>query len=276
MLGSHQRAGAAMTNPIGYVDSTWNPMHGCSPVDESCAHCWAAIMAKRLAGSRTPTYDPDAPFKVTFNPAALKRLPKKPQRIAVNFMGDMFHDAHDLQDILSVISTMRAYQQHTYIMLTKRPANMARIADLIGGFRANEWCGVSACNQRTWDERTYWLGQVNAAVRWVSIEPMLGPIVPSALDLQRISWVVLGGENGPGARPMQPDWVRAVRDACAAAGVPFWFKGWGKHHPLDDPMRSRCGEDDEFCARAIDRSNCARCLDGREHNGLPAQPEGRG
>ena len=245
-----------MKTKIEWATHTWNPVTGCTPISEGCEHCYAARMAKRLAGRCG--YPQDDPFRPgTFHANRLNDplKIKKSSMIFVCSMGDLFHE--DVSELIidEILDVIAACPQHVFIMLTKRPQNIEQklyastpkcgCRHLGGGdYMPNVWLGVTAENQARADERIPILLSIPAAVRFVSVEPMLGPV-----DLNRagaiwadmngsirpeyqqpcrtIDWVICGGETGPGARPMHPDWARSLRDQCKSASVPFFFKSMG-------------------------------------------------
>lgn len=234
---------------IDYVSYTWNPSKGCDAVSTGCEHCWAKGMSKRLAGMGQGGYDPADPFKVVTFPDRLNEplKMKKPQRIAVSFMGDLFHDDVPDQFIKQVFDAMRAADWHEYVLLTKRPERAARLLyDKIimpadGEIRWIGWeqirIGVSIENMDVAHERMKWLGHIPLKYKWISIEPMVGAVYLKILqNMHQIGQITLGGESGPGARPMYPEWAEKVRDDCADLKIPFWFKQWGggrSDHLLD-------------------------------------------
>jgi len=240
---------------IEYLDETWNPVTGCSPISAGCRNCWARRMAARLRGRCG--YSADDPFRVTLREDRLIQPLRwrKPRRIGVCFMGDLFHPDVPIYYIQQVFGAMVESRQHTYLVLTKRPDRMLEIQQRWLAWRcaaraANNclqhiWLGVSVEDQQTADERIPILLQIPAAIRWVSYEPALGPVdfepyLPrwkmafynrggrgQAMPIkirEGLDWVVAGGESGPGARPADPDWFRRVRDQCREAGVPFFMK----------------------------------------------------
>lgn len=234
-----------MSTKIEWCQETWNPITGCSKISEGCKNCYAERMSKRLAGRYG--YPKHNPFAVTFHPDRLDQPLKwkKPKRIFVCSMGDLFHEKVSEYDILAIWQRMGEFHDlngqiapvekrpgHTYLVLTKRPE---RALDFLSrrypkGFeRSNVWIGVTCENQQAADERIPILLQIPAAVRFVSCEPLLGEIDFSHLPESgaELDWVITGGESGPGARPMHPDWARSIRGQCQAAGVPFFFKQWG-------------------------------------------------
>ncbi len=279
-----------MANPIGWCDKTWNPITGCSPVSEGCQNCYAERMAKRLKGRFG--YPADDPFRVTIHDDRLHtpRHWQKPRRIFVCSMGDLFHKDVPRDFIVHIYSTMLDWRSHTYLILTKRPERMRKFNEDFGALLLESphiQFGVTVENQERANERIPILLNTPAAVRFVSVEPMLGPVglspwlgpyacdmcghVGAGIGVERchsceliinsddgcttwggkgadvlcpecgsdrfgfvktsyddhtiLDWVICGPETGPGARPMNPDWARSLRDQCQAAGVPFYFKG---------------------------------------------------
>lgn len=221
---------------IEWTEATWNPTTGCDRVSAGCDNCYALQLAKRLKAMGSAKYQNDGDprtsgpgFGVTTHPDTLT-IPgrwAKPRLVFVNSMSDLFHAKVPLDYVHTVFATMAATPQHTYQLLTKRSRRLARVAsDIV--WPDNVWVGVSVevdeqCS-RADDLRT-----VSAAVRFLSLEPLLGPL-PS-LDLAGIDWVIVGGESGPGARPMDAAWAKGVRDKCERAGVPLFFKQWGGRTP---------------------------------------------
>ncbi|MCP4515067.1 MAG: phage Gp37/Gp68 family protein [Delftia sp.] len=221
---------------IEWTDATWNPIRGCSRASEGCRNCYAARMATRLSGPGRP-YEGLAAGgqwtgKVRVVESELDRPLRwrKPRHVFVCSMSDLFHEKVPDQAVMRVWNVMAESTAHTFQVLTKRPRRMRlhslRRWGLGPQVLPSVWLGASAENQETLDERVPHLLRTPAAVRWLSCEPLLGP-----LDLRpwldRLGWIVVGGESGPGARPMRPEWVRDIRDQCIAAGVPFFFKQWG-------------------------------------------------
>lgn len=210
-----------MTNPIGYVDETWNPIVGCSPISEGCRGCWARRMAQRLAANPGAPKEYSAVWQWDGHTRLVESVLdkplhwKKPRRIAVSFMGDWCHPSADALERSAVIRVMRECEQHTFLTLTKRPENLPRVLP------CNVWAGVSVEDSIS-VRRIDALTDVDAAVRWVSAEPLLRPL--PQLTWAGISWVVAGPETGPGARPCDPKWIEDLADQCAAAGVAFWDK----------------------------------------------------
>ncbi|MSU79688.1 MAG: phage Gp37/Gp68 family protein [Gemmataceae bacterium] len=208
---------------IEWTEATWNPLTGCDKISPGCANCYAERMSLRLRLMGQSNYRNG--FDLTLHPHALE-LPlkwKKPQRIFVNSMSDLFHKDVPIEFIQQVFATMRQASWHRFQILTKRADRLAELNGAID-WPANVWMGVSV-ESVDYAFRIDHLRTTGAAVRFLSIEPLLGAI--STLDLRDIHWVIVGGESGPGARPMREEWVLDIRDQCQAAGVPFFFKQWG-------------------------------------------------
>ncbi len=217
---------------IDYVDKSWNVISGCSPVSEGCRNCYAKRMAQRLVGRYD--YPRDDPFRVTFHPERLNEPLrwKKPKRIFVCSMGDLFHKDVSVIWIEKIFSIIVKAKWHQFLVLTKRPEEAEKIGGWIKNI-PNLFLGVSIEDQEAYDERASILSKIECAHRWISFEPLLNPIVTEFLDW-RCEWAVCGGETGPHARPLHPDWVRSVRDQCQMAGVPFFFKSWGEWLPVGE------------------------------------------
>lgn len=208
---------------IEWTESTWNPVTGCSKVSDGCKHCYAERMAKRLQAMGQPNYREG--FRVSLHPHALE-LPlswTKPQVIFVNSMSDLFHEKVPLDFITQVFDVMRRADWHQFQVLTKRSGRLVELAPALN-WPANVWMGVSVENEKC-KTRVDDLRAVPAAVRFLSLEPLLGPLGP--LNLDGIHWVIAGGESGPGARPMEEEWVLDIKRQCVKAGAPFFFKQWG-------------------------------------------------
>jgi protein gp37 len=223
---------------IEWTEATWNPVTGCDRVSPGCDHCYALTLAARLKNMGQPKYQRDgdprtsgAGFAVTVHPEELEapRHWRRPRLVFVNSMSDLFHPRVPTEFIAHVFAVMADTPQHTYQVLTKRPK---RARSLLRGFdgppATNVWIGVSVeDDQRT--DRVSILREVPASIRFLSCEPLLGPL-PS-LDLRQIDWVIAGGESGVDARPMREEWVTDIRDKCLEAAVPFFFKQWGGRTP---------------------------------------------
>ena len=213
----------AINSAIEWTESSWNPVTGCTKISAGCAHCYAERMARRLHAMGQPNYRNG--FEVTCHPDTLE-LPlrwKKSQMIFVNSMSDLFHKAVHTEFIGEIFFTMNQARWHTFQILTKRADRLRQLAPRLK-WTSNVWMGVTVENDRHAD-RIDRLREVPAAVRFLSLEPLLGPL--PELDLSHIDWVIVGGGSGPGARPMDPDWVLDLRDQCLNAGVAFFFKQWG-------------------------------------------------
>jgi protein gp37 len=208
---------------IEWTEMTWNPVTGCSKVSQGCANCYAERMAKRLQAMGVDRYRKG--FEVTMHEDLLQ-LPftwKAPRKVFVNSMSDLFHEKVPKAFIYRVFETMAGCPQHTFQVLTKRSGRLRQLASDLP-WSPNIWAGVSVENEKvSW--RITDLHHVPAFVRFLSLEPLLGPL--EALALEGIHWVIVGGESGPGARRMDERWVWSVFRQCERAGVPFFFKQWG-------------------------------------------------
>ena len=221
---------------IEWTEATWNPTTGCDRLSAGCDHCYALTLAKRLKAMGAPKYQNDGDprtsgpgFGVTIHPDAL-RIPygwREPRVVFVNSMSDLFHARVPVSFVREVFSVMADTPRHTYQVLTKRSHRLVRLADRLD-WPPNVWLGVSV-EDAAQLQRIDHLRDVPAAVRFLSCEPLLGPL--HGLDLTGIGWVIAGGESGPGCRPLDRTWVTDIRDACTAAGVPFFFKQWGGRTP---------------------------------------------
>ncbi len=310
---------------IEWADRVWNPVTGCTKISEGCRNCYAERMSKRLAGRAGY---PRSGFKVTMHPERLEEPLrwKKPSKIFVCSMGDLFHEAVSDEFLDEVFAVMAASAHHTFMVLTKRPARMKEYilkamydenCNYEGWYVAiarrgipdaapleNACLGVSVENQKTADERIPLLFKTPAAKRFVSYEPALEPIdIESYLLPQcratreehesehgggewcnetRIDWVIMGGESGPHARPMRPNWARSMRDQCQDAGVPFFFKQWGEWLHSSQEKDANISVDGCICRLWPDKSLSYRIgakwvkyyasgatLDGIEHKEMP-------
>lgn len=213
----------ATQSAIEWTEATWNPVTGCDKVSPGCAHCYAERMATRLHAMRTPNYANG--FELTLQPQMLEAPLRwrRPRRIFVNSMSDLFHASVPISFIQEVFGVMGRANWHQYQILTKRSDRLLEL-DAHLSWESHIWMGVSVENQR-FVHRIDHLRQTRAAVKFLSLEPLLGPL--SGLNLAGIDWVIVGGESGPGARPMDPSWVTSIRDQCRRAGVAFFFKQWG-------------------------------------------------
>lgn len=251
---------------IEWTDATWNPILGCSKVSPGCDNCYAIAQSHRCHAMGLAAYDPPLTIRTdegTDWTGEVRYLPerldqpirwKRPRRIFVNSMSDLFHPDVQVEQFFEILAVMVTQRRHTFQVLTKRPKRMAAAMDAasrgIARVELNSRCLQAGINVTRGGDGDHlgdhiWLGTsiesnryafradhlraTPAAVRWISAEPLLGPL--DRVDLDGIAWVVVGGESGPGARAMHPDWVRDLRDRCAAAGVAFLFKQWGNWAP---------------------------------------------
>lgn len=268
-----------MSTNIEWAEETWNPITGCSKISEGCQNCYAERMAKRLSGRYGYPPKPNH-FRPTYHSDRLSQPLewKKSRRIFVVSMGDLFHGDVEVDGyaINSIFNTMMDAGQHTYILLTKRPRNMrAALYHFFDGLKPpkNWWLGVTAENQNRYDERWPVLAQIPAAVLFVSGEPLLGSIDILKHD-RKPDWFIVGGESGPGARTIHPDWVRSLRDQCVDAGILFMFKQWGEYcAPKQMPEDTYRGWDyhhgtegwngDEWDRFRVGKKKAGRLLDGK-------------
>jgi len=209
---------------IEWTEQTWNPTVGCTKVSPGCKHCYAEAMSKRLQAMGASGYENG--FKLTLLPnrldAPIKR--KKPTVYFVNSMSDVFHEKVPFKYIDQIFKTIEQTPQHTYQILTKRAARMAKYF-ATRPVPANAWLGVSVEDQKYGLPRIEYLRSVNAQVRFLSIEPLLESL--GKFDLKGIHWVIVGGESGPKARPMRPEWAESIQSLCERQDVAFFFKQWG-------------------------------------------------
>ena len=213
------------TSKIEWTEQTWNPVTGCTKISAGCKHCYAETMAARLHAMGTPGYEHG--FELTLAPNRLadplKR--RKPTTYFVNSMSDLFHEKVPFEYIDQVFAVIAQTPQHTYQILTKRAQRMSRYFGSGRVVPDNAWMGVSVENRRHGVPRIAQLRKVSARIRFLSVEPLLEDL--GALDLAGIHWVIVGGESGPKARPMKPQWAESVQDQCEQQQVAFFFKQWG-------------------------------------------------
>ncbi len=208
---------------IEWTDSTWNPVTGCTKVSPGCKHCYAETFAERWRGIPGHPYEQGFDLRIWPNRLSLPLTWKTPRTIFVNSMSDLFHEKVPLSVIRKVFWVMEEASWHTFQVLTKRADRLSTLAAKFN-WPPNVWMGVSVETfQYLW--RVDRLRNVPAAVRFLSVEPLVGRV--GSMDLGGIDWVIVGGESGPGARPMDPEWAREIRDQCVLKGVPFFFKQWG-------------------------------------------------
>ncbi len=233
----------ADNSAIEWTEATWNPVTGCDKVSPGCAHCYAEAFAERWRGVAGHPYEQG--FDLRMWPQRLDQPIrwKRPRMIFVNSMSDLFHEQIPVDFIRRVFVSMEEAHWHTFQILTKRPERVVEIADRLA-WPGNVWMGVSIENRR-FVGRADLLRQVNSAVRFISAEPLLGPL--EGLDLAEIDWLIAGGESGFRHRPVKADWIRSLRSRCEDEGVAFFFKQWGGRTP-------KAG---------------GRELDGRTYDGMP-------
>jgi len=213
----------AANSKIEWTECTWNPVTGCTKISPGCLHCYAERMALRLQAMGQPNYRNG--FRLTPHPHMLE-LPlrwRQPRMIFVNSMSDLFHEDVPFDFIQQVFDAMRRAPQHCFQVLTKRSERLAQLSPKLP-WPDNVWMGVTVENS-DYASRLDHLRRTGAAVKFISFEPLLGPV--SNIDLAGIQWAIAGGESGPGARPMRSEWVIHLRDRCVAEGIPFFFKQWG-------------------------------------------------
>lgn len=237
----------AGTTAIEWTDATWNPVTGCTKISSGCDHCYAERFSERFRG--VPGHPFENGFDLMLRPERLLQPLswKRPKMIFVNSMSDLFHKQVPFPFVDKVFDTMEQANWHTFQTLTKRSSRMRDYVNRrYGGDAAppHVWLGTSV-EDGSRKSRIRHMQQMNASIRFLSIEPLIGPM--GKMNLEDIDWVIVGGESGPKARPIHPDWVREVRDQCNAAGVAFFFKQWGG-------IRPKSG---------------GRTLDGEEWNELP-------
>jgi protein gp37 len=213
----------ALNSSIEWTGSTWNPVTGCTKLSPGCSHCYAERMALRLKAMGQPNYANG--FKVTWHNHMLE-VPlswKKPQVVFVNSMGDLFHKDVPVPFVLAVFDVMRRAHWHTFQLLTKRSTRLLELDSLLE-WPPNVWMGVTVENAE-YTHRIDHLRSTGASIKFLSLEPLLSPV--HDLNLMDIDWVIVGGESGPGARPIERRWVIDIRDQCENTSVPFFFKQWG-------------------------------------------------
>lgn len=293
-------------------DVSWNPVEGCSPISEGCERCWAQGFLRRFRKTTDIQYFPERlqqPLKW-----------RKPRRVFVCSLSDPFHDQVCCERLDNIWLTMALSPQHTHFVLTKRPKNASMylsaqstnerlfkryqliLPDIVASEQRpvdlpyeliwplpNVFLGVTAENQQRLDERWTYLREIPTSVLWFSLEPLLGPIVlpNDFLSYGNRGWCVVGGETGPGARPMHPNWVRSIRDQCKVAEIQFFFKSWGSNHvcygkrvDFDRGLREyvykcACGHIWQGVSRCVEkRRNAGRMLDGRTWDEIPKRKHG--
>jgi protein gp37 len=244
----------ANNSAIEWTEATWNPVGGCTVISPGCTNCYAMRLARRLEAMGQPKYAGTTRMsggrakwngRIVLDQKALElpRTWKKGKTIFVNSMSDLFHEGVPRDFVQQVFTTMVATPQHTYQVLTKRAERIESLSDDLP-WPKNVWLGVSVENA-DFQWRIDHLRRTRAAIKFLSLEPLLGPL--NDLNLESIDWAIAGGESGPNARPMNPEWVRSIRDQCRAANVAFHFKQWG----------------------GVNKKKTGRILDGRTWDELP-------
>lgn len=295
----------AANTKVEWTDRTWSPVTGCTKISPGCDHCYAERMAQRLRGRFG--YPQDDPFVVTWHPDKLEEPShwRKPQRVFVCSMSDLFHPRVPWEFIQRIFEVMEEASQHTFQVLTKRPGRMAYFADhewqsRYGGWPSNVWAGTSVESAK-YLPRLDALARVPAKVRFVSCEPLLGPLdlrpwllcktcngsgfysatefcsQCSGSSQGSLHWTICGGESGPSARPMHPQWARGIRDQCQEAGVPLFFKQSGEYLLIREARqrgltwtRERNEPSSGFYMAKVGKKAAGALLDGREWKEMPA------
>jgi protein gp37 len=209
---------------IEWTELTWNPVTGCNKISPGCKHCYAESMSKRLKAMGTEKYKDGFLLRVHPETLSIPFTWKKPKVVFVNSMSDLFHDDVPFEFIKAVFSVMNSTPQHIYQVLTKRSERLLALSTELN-WTNNIWMGVSIEN----DDYTYrveHLANTNAKIKFLSIEPLIGPV--TSLRLKNIDWVIVGGESGHKARPLQKQWIDFVKNKCSEENIPFFFKQWGK------------------------------------------------
>lgn len=233
---------------IEWTDATWNPVRGCTKISEGCRHCYAETFAERFRGVAGHPYERGFDLRLVPEKLAEPLRWASPRMIFVNSMSDLFHNDVPDEYVVEVAKVMQICHWHTFQVLTKRSDRLRDLLETKLSFAAhlpNVWWGVSAENRKSGLPRIEHLRAAPAYIRFLSVEPLLEDL--GKFDLDGISWVIVGGESGPGARPLHRAWVTSVRDQCAAAGVPFFFKQWG----------------------GVRKKTAGRTLDGKTHDEFP-------
>ena len=234
---------------IEWTESTWNPVTGCDRVSAGCLHCYAEAFAERFRGVRGHPYEQGFDVKLWPERVDLPLKWKAPRSIFVNSMSDLFHADVPDDFIRRVFETMNRAERHIFQVLTKRPQRAVELSPSLTWTR-NIWMGVTVEGQE-YVPRLDLLVRIPAVVRFVSCEPLIGPM---KLKMSGLDWVIAGGESGLRARRMNPEWVRGIREQCVAANVPFFFKQWGNF---------------DETGRRVGKAKAGRVLDGRTWDGLP-------
>ncbi len=238
----------SLDSAIEWTDATWNPVRGCTKISPGCKHCYAETFAERFRGVKGHPYEQGFDLRLVPEKLAEPLRWRSPKMIFVNSMSDLFHEAVPENYIEAVASVMAEARWHTYQVLTKRSERLRDLLNSKLSFAAKQphiWWGVSVEDQQYGVPRIVDLQRAGACVRFLSVEPLLEDV--GKIDLAGISWVIVGGESGPGARPMKKEWVVSVKEQCRVANVPFFFKQWG----------------------GVRKSATGRILDGRTYDQFP-------
>lgn len=246
------RWGVSDGSAIEWTDATWNPVRGCTKISPGCKHCYAETFAERWRG--TPGHPYEQGFDLRLVPEKLTQplAWTRPRLIFVNSMSDLFHERVPDAYVSLVFDVMRLANWHVYQLLTKRADRLRRLTHVLPREHVESphvWLGVSVEDRKYGLPRIDELRRARAGIRFLSIEPLLEDL--GTIDLAGIDWVIVGGESGPGARPMRPEWVASIRDQCSKAAVPFFFKQWG----------------------GVRKKEMGRELDGRTHDAMPQRPD---
>jgi len=235
----------ALNSLIEWTESTWNPVTGCSKISAGCANCYAERMARRLKAMGVPSYVNG--FEVTFHEELLA-LPlkwQKPKMVFVNSMSDLFHERISDEFIIQVFNVMNQASWHCFQILTKRSDRLRRMSPILP-WADNLWMGVTVEDSRCAFRMDH-LRETRSAIKFISMEPLLEPL--KELNLRGIDWVIVGGESGPGARPLSKKWVMDIKEKCQTSNVPFFFKQWG----------------------GVNKKKSGRLLEGRLWNQMPVR-----
>lgn len=245
----------SLDSAIEWTDATWNPVRGCTKISPGCKHCYAETFAERFRGVKGHPYEEGFDMRLVPEKLAEPLRWRTPKMIFVNSMSDLFHDQIPDDYIAEVAQVMCTAKWHTYQVLTKRSGRLRRLLNTKLNFAANQphiWWGVSVEDRKYGLPRIDDLRATEASVRFLSVEPLIEDI--GILNLTGIHWVIVGGESGPGARPMHKDWVVSIRNQCRGAKVAFFFKQWG----------------------GARKAKTGRCLDGRTYDEFPITPAREG
>jgi protein gp37 len=237
---------------IEWTDATWNPVRGCTKISDGCKHCYAETFAERFRGVKGHPYEQGFDLRLVPEKLGEPLRWRTPKMVFVNSMSDLFHDRVPDDYIVAVATIMCAAKWHTFQVLTKRSERLRRLLNTKLRFAAQEahiWWGVSVENRKYGLPRIKDLQNASAEIRFLSIEPLLEDL--GKISLKGIDWAIIGGESGPGARPMRKEWVLSLRDQCHRANVPFFFKQWG----------------------GVRKSETGRRLNGKTYDEFPRSPE---